>query len=62
MKIYIIIQDDKNNLHQGHLKKEDEIIISNLVKVYPNNNITKDFINNVAIELAKKVNFKKVEQ
>lgn len=61
MKVFVIIQDDENNLHQGHLKDSDQILISNLVKVYPNNNITKDFINDVAIELAKKVNFKKVK-
>lgn len=61
MKVFVIIQDDENNLHQGHLDGANEILISNLVKVYPNNNITKDFINNVAIELAKKVNFEKVD-
>ena len=61
MKVFVIIQDDENNLHQGHLDSANEILISNLVKVYPNNNITKDFINNVAIELAKKVNFEKVD-
>ena len=61
MKVYVIILDNQANIHQASLDESQEIIISNLVSCYPNNNMTKDFINDVVIELAKKVNFKKVK-
>lgn len=61
MKVYVIIKDDDDNLHQGHITESDSLIISSLVKCYPDNSMTKDFINDVIIRLAKKVNFEKVE-
>lgn len=61
MEVYVIIKDDDNNLHQGHITESNAIIISNVIECYPNNSMTKDFINDVIIRLAENVNFKKVD-
>ena len=51
MKVYVIIEDDNGNLHQGAMDESKEIIVCNLVKCYPNNNFTKDIV-----EVIKKLN------
>ncbi len=60
MKVYVIIKDDEGNLHQANIDESMSIIVSNLVKCYPGNNMTKDFINEVVMTLAEKTNFEKL--
>ena len=59
MQVYVIIKDDDDNLHQGHITESSAISISQLIECYPNNSMTKDFINDVVIRLAENVNSKK---
>jgi len=43
-KIYVIIKDKDGNFHQAVMKEGETYIVGGLVDAYPNNNFTKDCV------------------
>jgi len=43
-KVYVIYKDKDGNFHQGAMDESKTYIIGGLVECYPNNNFTKDCV------------------